>query len=187
MININLVPEKVRAGEALKVIMLLGSLSLVIPLLFWSWRFVVAKAELSGVEEEIDKVVAELNSPQLKQVVEEVEQFTRDRANLDSKRSLVDALRKKQVVLVRMLDAIPDLLPRRAWLTKMEVKEEKGVRRVAMEGMSEVPEAVADFYVGLEAHPVVKKLAMDDPPKTDRYRGVDIVKFKLSFEVEETL
>jgi type IV pilus assembly protein PilN len=187
MVNINLLPEKVRAAETLKLVVIIGTLCLTLPLLFWTYRYIGDKAKLAAVEQKIEVVNSELNSPKLKQVVQEVEQFGRDRADLDAKRSVVDLLRKKQVTVLRFLDVLPDLVPKRAWLTKVELKDEKGSRKVFLEGMALSSEVVADLYANLEAHAVIKNPSMDAAPTQVLQRGKSIVNFKLSFAIEDQL
>lgn len=187
MVNINLLPEKVRAAEALKLVVVVGSLCLTLPLLFWTYRYMGDKAELTSLEQKIDLVNIELNSPKLKQVVQEVEQFGRDRANLEAKRSVVDLLRKKQVALVRLLDVLPDLVPKRAWITKVDVQNEKGGRKAIVEGTALSAEVVADFYANLEAHVAIRNPAMDAAPIQVLSRGKTLVNFKMSFEIEDEL
>jgi Tfp pilus assembly protein PilN len=187
MVNINLLPEKVRSAEVLKIVVALGMLSLALPVVFWAWRYTQANAELAAVEKQIDSVNADLNSPQLKQVVAEVEQFSKNAADLDSKRSVVDTLRKKQVVLVRLMDVLPDLIPARACLSHLEVKDAKGVKGATLEGSALSADVLAELYTNLEANPVVKNLKMDSPPSASQANGHSVLTFKLSFEVGDQL
>ena len=189
MVNINLLPEKVRAAEVLKIVVILGVLSLTLPVLFWAYRYAGAKAELAAVEKQIDDVNVQLNSPHLKQVVAEVEQFGKDRADLTSKRSVVDLLRQQQVTLVRFLDILPDLVPKRAWLTSVVVTPDaKGdTKKVVVMGSAMSAEVVADFYSNLQAQAAVHSPQMDTPPAVALYKGMSIVTFTLSFSIGDEL
>jgi Tfp pilus assembly protein PilN len=187
MVNINLLPEKVRSAEILKIVVVLGLASLALPVVFWAYRYTQANAELAAVEKQIDSVNADLNSPQLKQVVAEVEQFSKNAADLDTKRSVVDTLRKKQVVLVRLMDVLPDLIPARAWLTRLDVKDNKGAKNASLEGNALSADVLAELYTNLEANPVVKNLKMDSSPMAGQANGHDVLTFRLSFDVGDQL
>lgn len=186
MVGINLVPERVRSAEKLKIIIAVGVVAQALPILFWLWRYGGVKAELSLVEDEIIKVNSELASPQLKNVVAEVEQFTQDRQNLESKRSVVDVLRKRQSTFVRLYDVLPDLVPRRSWLRKMETISDKGKTKIQVEGTAMAPEVVAEFYSALQSHPSIKDAEMTESPKvTTLPGGSEAVTFKLKFSAED--
>jgi len=165
MVNINLVPEKLRSAEALKLIVVLGCLSLTLPAAFWALRFQAKRAELAAVEHELDLLNAELVSPQLKQVVADVEQFAKDQSDLDSKRSNVDKLRGRQMMILKLLDMLPDIVPRKARIKTMVVSDEKGAKKVDLSFEFAAIESVAAVYENLEASPLVDKLELVSGPE----------------------
>lgn len=188
MVQLNLLPEKVRAAEALRKIILVGVAVYGVLALGLAWRFVAARSELALVQTGIDALRAELESDALKRTVAEVQRFTTEQADLKTKKSQVDVLRNRQVNLVRMFDTLPDLLPPTVHLTSLFVREEKGEMRFVVEGLAGTPEAVADFYVQLESHGLVLKPSLDDAPKyVDNVAGLgrDAYKFTMSFLFEE--
>lgn len=163
MVNINLVPDKIRSAETLKVIVMLGVVSLAIPVAFWAMKYQAKRAELASVEKDLQSLNEELNSEKLRQVVAEVEQFTRDQTNLDTKRSIVDQLRKRQVLLLRLLDLLPDVIPSKARISALTVIDEKGAKKVTMTCDFMTLDAVASTYENLEASPLVMNLDMTTP------------------------
>ena len=168
MVNINLVPEKLRSAEALKLIVVLGCLSLTLPAAFWALRYQGKRAELAAVEHDLDSLNAELVSPQLKQVVADVEQFAKDQSDLDSKRSSVDKLRGRQVMILKLLDMLPDIVPRNARIKTMAVSDEKGAKKVDMAFDFAALESVAAVYENLEASPLVDKLELVSGPESSK-------------------
>jgi hypothetical protein len=160
MVNINLVPEKIRSAEALKVIVILGALSLSLPVLFWAMKYQGKRASLAAVDKEVDALNAELASPALKNIVASVEQFTKDQSDLDTKRSVVDLLRKRQVLLLRLLDALPDIIPGFGRVTSLVAADAKGAKKVTMTCEFTTLDAIAAVYENLEASPLVDRLEM---------------------------
>src|SRR5882724_639498 len=150
MVNINLVPEKIRSAETLKVIVMLGVLSLAVPAAFWVMQYQAKRAKLASVEKQLQGLVDELNSPTLKNVVAEVEQFSKDQSNLDTKRSIVDQLRKRQILLLRLLDLLPDVIPPKSRISVLSVADEKGAKKVTLTCDFMTLDAIASAYENLE-------------------------------------
>ena len=163
MVNINLVPDKIRSADTLKIIVTIGVISLSLPIAFWAMKFQGKRAQLAVVKSQLADLNKELESPQLKQVVADVEQFTKDQSMLDTKRSIVDELRKRQVVLLRLLDLLPDVIPARARINSLAVIDEKGAKKVTMICDFTALDAIASAYENLEASPLVINLEMTTP------------------------
>jgi hypothetical protein len=184
MVNINLVPEKIRSGETLKIIVLLGSVSLVLPVLFWGYRYQGERAKLSDVEKQLDAVNAELNSPQLREIVADVKKFSDDQAALAAKRSIVDSLRQRQVVILRFLDMVPDIIPADSKVNKLVVTDDKGNKKVEMTCSFLSEESVSSVYENLEASSLVGGLKMSDGPKSETVDGIPTLTAKFSFVLQ---
>src|SRR5262245_7655516 len=120
IVQLNLLPEKVRAAEVLRRIVLIGAAAHLLLVGLVGWRVLAARARLAKVQAGIDAVMAELNSEKLRRTVEEVERFTREKGDLAAKRSQVDVLRKRQATLVRLLDTLPDLVPPTVFIKKLD-------------------------------------------------------------------
>ncbi len=187
MVQINLVPEKVRAADTLRVVVLLGSLALLLPLGFWGWRFVALNTKLASVDAEIIELQKELDKPELVKIVKLVDQFAKNESDLKVKLSLVEILRARQIVLLRVLDLVPDAMQPQAWLSKIEMKEDMGAKKALFEGFAISPEVMATIFSALENHPVVKGLKMVQSPKVRLQREREAVEYKFSFNIEEGL
>ena len=171
MVNINLLPDKIRSAESLKIIVLVGACSLALPVLFWSGRYQGARADLAQVDSELKELRLELESPQLKQIVAEVEQFTKDQGDLDAKRSVVDTLRKKQVTLLRFLDMLPDIMPKNAKITVLTVTDGKGGKEVSLTCDFLGLDSIAAVYESLEASPQIDRVEMATAPSSKKGNG----------------
>jgi Tfp pilus assembly protein PilN len=187
MIKLNLLPEKVRAAERLRLILVLGSLVYVVALLLLGWRWSVAKAGVAEAAREVDAVYAELNAPGLKEAVDAVERFTRDQADKDAKASVVNALRKRQATLLRFIDALGDwTLDNQVWFTGVRVEEDsaKAARAVTIDGFAINPLAFASFFGLLESQPLVVGLKLEHARNgTDLQQNV--YSFKVAFSLED--
>lgn len=187
MIKLNLLPEKVRAAERLRLILLLGAAVYVLFLLGLALRWNSARAKVAAVELEVEAVNRALNAPELQQTVREVERFTKDKGEVSAKGSQVNELRKKQATLVRLLDALPDwTLDGQVWFIKVTVTEDKGAKQVVLDGAAVSRLAFARFYTNLESQPLVKKLVLDGAGvRVAAERGLPIIGFKVTFTLEE--
>jgi Tfp pilus assembly protein PilN len=186
MVNINLVPEKIRSAENLQVIVMIGALSLLLPVLYWGYRYQGKRAELASAKADLDALNAELSSPQLKQVVADVEQFTKDQAELDTKRSVVDQLRKRQVLLVKLLDLLPDIMPRESRVFTLKVTDVKAAKQVEMACEFRATDAVATVYENLEASPLVSALEMSNAMSTKVVGGRNVITATYKFMLQDT-
>jgi hypothetical protein len=186
MIKLNLLPEKVRAGERLQLILILGALFYALGIVLLGWRWAVAKHRVSVAAEEVAAVQAQLDAPELREAVQAVDRFTKDEKEKIDKASVVNALRKKQVALIRLLDALPDwMMDGQVWVTSLAVTPGTGERKVSIEGKAVSPLAFAHFYTNLETQPIVKKLSLDAAPSNSQLAGRPVVSFKVSFVLEE--
>jgi hypothetical protein len=182
MIKLNLLPEKVRAAETMRLIVLLAALLYVLAALAVGMKWTQSKARVTAAQAEVDQVNAELNSPALRSTVLAVEKFTQDKADEESKASVVDTYRK-QVGLLRLVDALPDWADGNdVWFE--HVLAESAKNTVTLEGASLGPIAFARFYGMLENQPLVKGLKMPDKLATKNVHGSVVPAFKLEFSLE---
>lgn len=186
MIKLNLLPEKVRSAERMRLVVLLGAIVYAVGMLALGWSWMAARAKVAEVQVQIDSVTAQLNAPELREAVQAVERFTKDEKEKNDKASVVNSLRKRQVVLLRMLDAVPDwMMNGQVWVDRLEVLMEKGERKVNLDGQAVSPLVFASFYTNLESQPLVKKMSLVSAPSSTTERGKAVVRFKVSFTLEE--
>jgi Tfp pilus assembly protein PilN len=185
MITINLLPEKVRTAEKLKKTVALGSIFYILVAAAVGWQYWRKDQEVKVVQAEIKKLQIELDSPKLTDVVKEVEKFSMDKDDLKTKKAILDSVRLQQAFWIRLLDVIPDLLPERVWVTKLDTIRERDRVKVVLEGNAESPEVFADFYSNLEAHDLISEPNVKDSLSSTTVFGKRVVKFKVEFFVEE--
>jgi Tfp pilus assembly protein PilN len=186
MIKLNLLPEKVRAAERLQLILLIGGAVYLVGLLLLGWAWASAKGRVAEAQVKVDAVTAALNAPELREAVQAVDRFTKDEKEKNDKASIVNNLRKRQVTLLRMLDALPDWsMNGQVWFQSLEVKMERGERRVMLEGHASTPLVFAHFFTNLESQPIVTKIKIEDVPRREDQMGRSVTRFRVSFALED--
>lgn len=184
MIKVNLLPEKVRAKEGLRRNILLGS-ALLLAVGFGIGAFYYQKvAALKAVQQQITRIHAEMESPELKKVVQAVSEFTLQRQELDSQQAVVNAIRTKQVALLKVMDVLPDVLAPRMWLSDVTATLEKGGFKVVVRGFGSSSQEVALFFSNIENLGIFKAVNMDDCCTVANQLGTKVVNFTVSFIFE---
>jgi Tfp pilus assembly protein PilN len=185
MIRVNLLPERVRAAEALQRNIVLSGALVAAALLAATASYVQKRTALKIVQKEIEGVRAEMESPALKNVVQAVVEFTAQRQALDSEQAVVNGLRQKQVALLRLMDILPDVLPPRLWLTDLNATLDKGSYKVVLKGSAYSPQEVAQFFSNLENHGKFKAVNLDSLPGTSTSQmRANVVTFQISLSFE---
>lgn len=184
MIKVNLLPEKVRAREGLRRNILLGS-ALLAAVIFGIGAFYYQKmAALKAVQQQIARIHAEMDSPELKKVVQAVSEFTLQRQELDSQQAQVNAIRNKQVALIKVMDVLPDVMAPRMWLSDVSATLEKGSFKVVVRGFGSSSQEVALFFSNVENLGIFKAVTMDDCCSPATQLGSRVVSFTVSFVFE---
>jgi Tfp pilus assembly protein PilN len=185
MVNLNLLPEKVRAAALLRVAALLGIVAYMLAALVLGWRFLAAHQDLSAVELKITKVEAELRP--LQAIADEVKKLTDEKTEQDAKRSKLIELAKRQAYLIRLMDMLPDLMQGdQVWLLSLDETPDKG-RVITLEGKAATMEVWADFYSNLEAQSQVSTLKIETAPAAVVDGARKTYHFKVSFTLKDPL
>jgi hypothetical protein len=186
MIRLNLLPEKIRARERLMLIVALGILVYVLALLGLGWLWAMDVARVRAVRAEAAAIQRQLDSPELREAVQAVERYTRDKNEKNEKASVVNALRKRQATLVRLLDSLPDwTLNGEIWITRLEAKEGKGGNpAVLLAGTATSALAFAHFFTNLDSQPLVSGLKISTAPRVEKNGQRELVSFQVSFDLE---
>jgi Tfp pilus assembly protein PilN len=181
MIRINLLPEKIRAREALIKSIILAVAVVLVAVGVVGWFYVKRLAVLTEVEKQVMAVEAERNSPALKQMVDQVEFFAAQSKLYQDQKAQIDKFREKQGFWVKVLDVLPDVIGEQAWIRRLR-KGEKG--RLVVDGSAVTAEDVAKIYINFENHGAFKNVSLDTPPTRSNYNGMTVYQFSLSFEFE---
>jgi len=184
MIQLNLLPPKVRAAELLRKILLGAGLAYAVVFGWLAWQWSVKHVQLVMEQHEVERVQAQLNSPELQVAVAAVQKFADDMASVKAKASVVDQYRREQVPLMQLLDAIPDwTMGGQVWFTHLDAEEfgPAHTRSVVLGGATLSRPLFAQFFEFLGDQPLVQKLSLATPPLTGVVRNQQTVQFRLNF------
>jgi hypothetical protein len=183
MIQLNLLPPKVRAAELLRKILIGAGVAYALVFGWVAWQWSVSHVQLVMEEHEVDRVQAQLNSPELQVAVAAVQKFADDMAAVKAKASVVNQYRKQQVPLMRLLDSVPDwTMGGQVWFTHLEADDfSLAGRSVILGGAALSRPIFAQFFEFLGDQPLVKGLALATPPTTGLLRNVQTTQFRVNF------
>ncbi|MGH7361767.1 MAG: PilN domain-containing protein [Candidatus Methylomirabilales bacterium] len=144
MIKINLLPHvsrKKAAGSRRAQLAGLGSVVVVLVLLYAWWSMVSASNELRG---KIEQTQQELR--RYEEVAKKVAQFEADKKRLQEKITTIDRLIASQTGPVRLMDQLSRQLPSEVWLTSL--RETGG--RILLQGYAFTDFAIAEYMTRLQ-------------------------------------
>jgi len=152
MIRINLVAGERRdakpAGGALQLaqkVVLAGSLMLIVTALLVGWRYWSTSQTEAQVASDID--AARREEVRLAELLKQVGDSERQRAQLQQRVSLIDELRRGQTAPVHIVDQISRSLPDLTWLTSLK----QDAYDITIEGHCTSLTALSDFVGNLES------------------------------------
>jgi type IV pilus assembly protein PilN len=135
------------------------SLVLVLTGFVIGWRYMAISRESIKLDEDIAK--AQTEATRLHAVIQQVQQFEQQKAQLQQRVVLIEQLRKSQTGPVHMLDQVSRSMPSMLWLTGLKQEDNS----VTIDGRSTTQTGVSDFVGNLEGSGYFK-------------RSVDIVESK---------
>lgn len=153
MIRINLLAEreqskkKAKPFQAAQKLTISASLILIATLVTIGWWYLALSRESTTVDSEI--AAAEKETTRLRGILQQVQQFEQQRAQLEQRVSLIEQLRKAQTGPVHLLDQISRALPTMLWLTELK-QSDKSPNEIVIDGRSTTLTGVSDFVKNLE-------------------------------------
>jgi len=118
-----------------------------------AWRYFALSRESAELDRQI--ATAQAEATRLHAIIQQVQQFEQQKAQLQQRVVLIEQLRKSQKGPVHMLDQLSRSLPSMMWLTA--VKQDKENDSIVIDGKSTTQTAVSDFVVNLESSGYFKK------------------------------
>ena len=158
MIRINLLAAERKAAKKAGAAFQTGqkltvacSAILIVAAVAVGWRYWTTQRESADLDKAIGD--AQRETTRLQSIIQQVQQFEQQKAQLQQRVVLIEQLRKSQTGPVHMLDEISRALPPMLWLT--ELKQTDSV--VVIDGRSTSVTGVTDFVSSLEASGYFKK------------------------------
>ncbi|HET9832615.1 MAG TPA: PilN domain-containing protein, partial [Vicinamibacterales bacterium] len=117
------------------------------------WRFWTLRNESIELDRQIASAQAE--TARLHSIIQQVQKFEQQKAQLQQRVVLIEQLRKSQKGPVHMLDQVSRSLPTMMWLTTL--KQDKDQDTILIDGKSTTQTGVSDFVNNLEGSGYFKK------------------------------
>jgi len=127
------------------------SLVLVLTGVVIGWRYLEIAKESRKLDDDIAK--AQTEATRLHGVIQQVQQFEQQKAQLQQRVVLIEQLRKSQTGPVHMLDQVSRSMPPMLWLTSLKQDEAS----ITIDGRSTSQTGVSDFVGNLEGSGYFKK------------------------------
>jgi type IV pilus assembly protein PilN len=157
MIRINLLtpersqsPKKALLGAGQRMTVAC-SLILVLAVLFVGWRYWSLSRQSNKLDADI--TASHQETSRLHSIIQQVQDFEQQRAQLQQRVVLIEQLRKDQSGPVHMLDQISRALPQMLWLTELK----QTANDVVIDGQSTTQTGVSDFVANLETSGYFKR------------------------------
>lgn len=173
MIRINLLPvrEARRQAELRNQIVMLAS-AVGIGLIVSAGVHAYGKAQIVDYKRSIAQRNGEL--AKLKEMRAQVEEFQRERDEIERKLNVIAGLEKGRFGQARLMDEIATRIPQRMWLTSLDAKE----GTLAIEGRSVDAEIVATLLSSLEDSPMIDDVVLLETSLQEA-EGLKLNSFKL--------
>ena len=133
---------------------ILGSGLLILTALLIGWRFWSLGHQSRVLDDEITRAQAE--TVRLKAIIDQVQQFDQQKAQLQERVSLIEQLRASQTGPVHMLDQLSRSLPPMLWLTELK-QDPKKPEELLIDGKCTTLTGLSDFVGNLEASGYFKR------------------------------
>ena len=124
---------------------------LILTTLFVGWRYWTLQQQSVALDKDIS--VAQQETTRLHAVIQQVQQFEQQKAQLQQRVVLIEQLRNSQTGPVHMLDQISRALPPMLWLTELKQSDDG----VVIDGKCIAVTSLTDFVSNLEASGYFKR------------------------------
>ncbi|UCH80438.1 MAG: PilN domain-containing protein [Nitrospiraceae bacterium] len=177
MIRINLLPSGKKKPLVLPPSILYGILAALISIIFIiGFSFYLSK-QVSAKEQEIAVKEQKLKSLQAK--LTEVQNYEKNNKEVREKTEIIEQLKKKQIVPLRLLDEVSEMLPKGVWLTNLTDR----LGAVSMEGYAFTNSDLVTYVQNLKNSKYFTNVMLIESRQAE-VGDFSIYKFKLTFNIK---
>ena len=176
MIRINLLPSKRKKAFLLPPVFIYGIIAMVVVIIvilagtfFMNNQISSKQADLSEKEQTLKKLQAAL---------EEVKNYEKDNKDYRDKNSIIEQLKKNQIVPLRLLDEVSEMLPKGVWLTSLTDKG--GI--VSLEGFAFTNSDLVSYVQNLKGSKYFTEVMLVESRQT-QMEDFTIYKFNLTLKI----
>ena len=175
MIRINLLPTK----KILRIppVFLYGSISVVILVVLLLSSGLYLSNKVSNMLAEVS--VKEKRLADLKLAINEIQNYEKDNKEVKDKTLIIEQLKKNQVVPLRLLDGVSEMLPKGVWLTSLTDKQ--GL--INIEGYAYTNDDLVAYVRNLKGSKYFTDVMLIESRQTE-IESFSVYKFKLTFSIQ---
>lgn len=177
MIRINLLPSKRKKTLVLPPAIIYGMVAVCIIIvaviaftIYLNKQIAAKQADISTKEQKLIK---------LKAALEEVKNYERNNNEYREKNRVIEQLKKNQIVPLRLLDEVSEMLPKGVWLTSLDDKS--GV--VSIEGYAFSNSDLVTYVQNLKGSKYLADVMLVESRQAE-IEDFSVYKFKLTFVIK---
>ncbi len=176
MIRINLLPSGKKKALILPPSIIYGVLATVVSIICVIGFTVYLGKQISAKEREIASQEQKLNSLQAKLI--EVQNYEKNNEEVREKTNIIELLKKKQIVPLRLLDEVSEKLPKGVWLTNLTDRSGS----VSIEGYAFTNTDLVTYVQNLKNSEYFTNVTLIESRQAE-IAELSIYKFKLTFNI----
>jgi Tfp pilus assembly protein PilN len=179
MIEINLIPEKIKKQKQLQLVYAAGVAVGIVVVSALIGFYIMQKKQIANIDLEIKKIDAE--SASLTDKIAEVKKYQALKDVYDKKKGVLDKLLVRQAVWMRILDRVGEMVYPDMWLTELgqDKTKEDGIQ-LNLTGYAPSRSMVADFIKRLEESPDISDISAVRIDEEEKYNTGWVV-FQVNF------
>lgn len=177
MIRINLLPSGKKKAVIVPPSIIYGVIGFVILIIVAVTITVFMNKRISNMQTDIAMQERTLNN--LKSKLTEVKNYENDNLEYRNKTKIIEQLKKNQIVPLRLLDEVSEMLPKGVWLTDLV---DKG-NIVSIEGFAHTNYDLVTYVQNLKGSQYLHNVSLIESRQTD-VEKFSIYKFKLTFQIK---
>jgi Tfp pilus assembly protein PilN len=177
MIRINLLPSGRRKALILPTPIIYGIIATVVLVIIIATATFYLNRQISSIQTDIFAKEQRMNK--LKEALVEVENYERNNKEFREKTAVIEQLKKNQIVPLRLLDEVSEMLSKGVWLT--DLKDKGGV--VTIDGYAYSNSDLVSYVQNLKESKYLVDIMLVES-RQDEIERFSVYKFKLTFRVK---
>ena len=176
MIRINLLPSGKKKALILPPSIIYGILASVLSIIIIIGFTIYLGKQVSAKESDI--AVKELKLKSLQAKLKEVQNYEQNNQEVREKTKIIELLKKKQIVPLRLLDEVSEMLPKGVWLTNLNDR----LGSVSIEGYAFTNSDLVAYVQNLKNSKYFTNVTLIESRQAE-IAEFSIYKFKLTFKI----
>jgi Tfp pilus assembly protein PilN len=177
MIRVNLLPSGKKKRVIIPTSLVYGVLSTVVLIVIIAGMIAYMNRQVSSIKKDITRKEQKLN--QMRVVLQKVKNYERDNQEFRDKAKIIEQLKRNQVVPLRLLDEVSELMPKGVWLTKLA---DKG-GLISIEGYAFTNSDLVGYVQNLKGSRHLSDVMLVESRQAE-LGGYTIYKYKMTFNIK---